>query len=316
MAECAILNTGTSIPLIGLGTVSDGALSFDDRKAAISAAIEAGYRHFDTAMVYESEGFLGEALKEATEAGLVRREDLFVTSKLWCSDAYPEGVLPALQKSLSALQLDYLDLYLIHWPIRFKEGTGLQPNADDLMPLDIRGTWTALEACVKQGLTKAIGVSNFSSKKITELLEFAEIPPAVNQVEMHPRWQQKSLRETCKKVNVHVSAWSPLGAPLMMWGSPEILNDPVIKDIAIKRGRTPAQVILRWELDNGVSVIPKSFNKKRMIENLEVFGWHLTDEDHQNISKIEQKKNVDGSFLCSPVFGPYKSIQDVWDGEI
>ncbi|MCO5602040.1 hypothetical protein L7F22_056167 [Adiantum nelumboides] len=222
-----------------------------------------GYRHFDTAKVYNSEGFLGEALKDAMDAGLVKREDLFVTSKLWCTDAYPEGVLPALRNSLSALQLEYLDLYLIHWPVRFKEGAAFDlylihwpvrfkegaafdPKPDELMTLDLQGTWRALEACVRQGLVRAIGVSNFSSKKIMEMLKFAEIPPAVNQVEMHPKWQQRSLRETCKNANVHVSAWSPLGAPLMHWGTPEILNDPIIKDIALKHSKTPAQVLLRW----------------------------------------------------------------------
>ncbi|KAI5070048.1 hypothetical protein GOP47_0014391 [Adiantum capillus-veneris] len=315
MAECAVLNTGASMPLVGLDTGSNGALPLDQRKAVISAAVEVGYRHFDTAKIYNSEGFLGEALKEAMEAGLVKREDLFVTSKLWCTDAYPDRVLPALRNSLSALQLDYLDLYLIHWPIRLKEGADRRPKPDELMALDLQGTWRALEACVKQGLVRAIGVSNFSSKKIMELLEFAEIPPAVNQVEMHPQWQQRLLRETCKKANVHVCAWSPLGAPLMSWGTPEILNNPIIKDIASKHGKSPAQVVLRWGLDNGVSVIPKSFNKKRMVENLDVFGWHLTDEDHQRISGIEQKKNFDGSFICSQVSGPYKSPEDLWDGE-
>ncbi|KAI5063408.1 hypothetical protein GOP47_0021955 [Adiantum capillus-veneris] len=315
MAEYAVLNTGASMPLVGLGTASDGALPLEQRKAAISAAIEVGYRHFDTAKVYNSEGLLGEALKEAMEAGSVKREDLFVTSKLWCTDAYPEGVLPALRNSLSALQLDYLDLYLIHWPIRLKEGAVLKPKPDELMALDLQGTWRALEACVKQGLVRAIGVSNFSSKKIMELLEFAEILPAVNQVEMHPKWQQRLLRETCKKANVHVSAWSPLGAPLMSWGTPEILNNPIIKDIALNHSKAPAQVVLRWGLDNGVSVIPKSFNKKRMVENLDVFGWHLTDKDHQSISGIEQKKNIDGSFLCSLVSGPYRTLEDLWDGE-
>ncbi|MCO5602041.1 hypothetical protein L7F22_056168 [Adiantum nelumboides] len=260
--QCAVLNTGATIPLLGLGTGSVGAMSVDERKAAVSAAIEVGYRHFDTAKFYNSEGFLGEALKDAMEAGLVKREDLFITSKLWCTDAYPEGVLPALRNSL-----------------------------------------------------RAIGVSNFSSKKIMDMLEFGEILPAVNQVEMHPKWQQRSLRETCKKANVHVSAWSPLGAPLMSWGTPEILNDPIIKDIASKHSKTPAQVLLRWGMDNGVSVIAKSFNKKRMVENLDVFGWHLTDEDHHRISGFEQKKNVDGSFFGSPVSGPYKSVEDLWDGE-
>lgn len=305
------------MPMLGLGTGSDGSLSYQDRKSAISTALQIGYRHFDTASVYKSEGFLGDALVDALQTGLVKREDLFVTSKLWCSDAHPEGVLPALQKSLSELQLEYLDLYLVHWPFRFKEGvSGIPTSADDLLPFDLQGTWKAMEQCAKQGLTKAIGVSNFTSKKIGDLLEFAEIPPAVNQVEMHPKWQQKKLREACSKANIHICAWSPLGAPLMSWGSVTVLDDSIIKDIALKHGKTPAQVVLRWGLDQGVSVLPKSFNKSRMTENFQIFGWHLTDEDHENISKIEQKKNVYLQVLCDPVNGPYKSVADLWDGEV
>lgn len=303
------------MPLLGLGTGSDSALSVDERKAAVSAAIQIGYRHFDTASIYNSEGFLGEALADAIKSGKVKREDIFVTSKLWCADAYPEGVLPALKKSLSMLQLDYLDLYLIHWPSRFKQGVGHKPTADDLLPLDLRGTWRAMEECVKQGLTRAIGVSNFSSKKILDLLAFAEIPPAVNQVEMHPKWQQKKLRETCRKANILVTGWSPLGAPLMGWGSVAVLDDPIIKQIALKHGKTPAQVALRWALDKGASVVPKSFNHKRMSENFQIFGWQLDSEDHASIERIEQKKNIDGQFLCNPVSGPYRNLTELWDGE-
>ncbi|MCO5600536.1 hypothetical protein L7F22_054649 [Adiantum nelumboides] len=318
MAECAaILNTGASIPLIGFGTASgEPNITHAEKKAAILAAFEVGYRHFDTASVYGSEASLGEMLNEAMQAGSVKREDLFITSKVWCSDCYPEGVLPALKKSLSMLQLDYLDLYLMHWPLRFKEGVGFIPKPEEFLQLDLKGTWRALEACVKQGLTKAIGVSNFSSKKVRDLLEFAEIPPAVNQVEMHPAWQQKQLRDTCKGANIHVSAWSPLGAPSQLWGSPAILDEPILKEIATKHGKTPAQVALRWGLDNGVSVLPKSFNKTRMTENYQVLDLHLTDEDHGAISKIKQKKIVDGSFYCHPEFGDYRSVEDLWDGEI
>ncbi|MCO5596976.1 hypothetical protein L7F22_051047 [Adiantum nelumboides] len=248
---------------------------------------------------YKSEGWLGEALNEAMQAGSVKREDLLITSKIWCTDCFHEGVLPALKKSL-----------------RLKEGVPFSPKPEELLPFDLEGTWRALEACVRQGLTKAIGVRNFSSKKLTNLLKLAEIPPAVNQAEMHPMWQQKQLREVCKRANVHVSAWSPLGAPSESWGSPAILDEPTLKEIAIKLGKTPAQVALSCGLDNGVSVLPKSFNKARMTQNFQVFGWHLSDEDHGAISKIRQIKSFDGSIFVHPEAGDYRTVQELWDGEI
>eukprot|EP00249_Psilotum_nudum_P020476 c27721_g1_i1 orf=168-1124(+) len=314
--NCALLNNGARIPLIGFGTLSSSA-SPEDAKASISAAIEVGYRHFDTASVYKnSEIPLGQALADAFKAGLLIREDVFVTSKLWCSDNHPEDVIPAIRKSLSALQLDYLDLYLIHFPLRTKKGVRFPPKEDDFLPVDINATWQVMENCVELGLTKAIGVSNFSSKKLHELINSAKITPAVNQVEMHPRWQQRKLLEYCNKANIHVSAWSPLGAPSTAWGTLMVLEHPVIKEIAIKHGRTPAQVVLRWGVEQGVSVLPKSYNRKRMLENFQIFDWQLTEMDHEEIRKIEQKKMFAGEFLCNATTSPYKTIHDIWDGEI
>eukprot|EP00253_Pinus_taeda_P002086 PITA_02086 len=234
------LNTGTKIPLVGLGTAAMNQ-NPEDIKTAVATAIEVGYRHFDTASLYRSECPLGDALKDVFLKGLVAREEVFVTTKLWCGDL--DDPVSALRTSLKNLQLDFVDLYLIHWPVRLrKEASFPIPKEEDFLPLDLESVWQGMEQCVHLGLTKAIGVSNFSSKKIGDLLSHAKIPPAVNQVEMHPLWQQQKLRDYCSKVNIHVSAWSPLGGPPNAQGSNGVIDNPVIKEIAEKYGKTTAQV--------------------------------------------------------------------------
>ncbi|KAH9289797.1 hypothetical protein KI387_033914, partial [Taxus chinensis] len=242
------LNNGAKMPVVGFGLAADetmianGAAPVDHFKASVLEAIKVGYRAFDTASFYFTEGVLGDSLKEAFELGLVSRHEVFVTSKLWCTECYPEDVIPALKKSLEALKLEYLDLYLIHLAVALKKGvTYASITPDDTVAMDIQGVWKAMEECVELGLTRAIGVSNFSCKKIEDLLAFSKIPPAVNQVEMHPVWQKKKLREYCNSVNVHVSAWSPLGGPGSSWGSTHTLDNPIINDIATKHAKTPAQ---------------------------------------------------------------------------
>lgn len=304
MADLVPLNNGTHIPILGFGTADDKSYTLEQKKMAVSDALEIGYRHFDTASIYNSEQALGEALNDAFKAGKIKRDDVFVTSKLWCADV--DDALTAIKKSLSTLQFDYLDLYLIHWPLKFRRDVG------NYEPLDIKKTWQAMEKCVHLGLTKSIGVSNFSSKKVEELLSYAEIPPAVNQVEMHPRWQQKRLLKTCSKADIRVSAWSPLGAPQTRWGSVAVIDHPITKEIAAKHGKTPAQVLIRWALDQGVIALPKSYNKERMTANFQVFGWHLTDEDYEKFGSLEQQKNMSGPFLADG--SNYKS-KELWDGE-
>ncbi|KAH9331653.1 hypothetical protein KI387_003761, partial [Taxus chinensis] len=236
------LNTGAKIPLLGLGTGAVNQIE-DEIKAAVAAALQVGYRHFDTSKVYGSERALGEALNAAFQSGIVKREDVFVTTKLWNTDH--DDPVSSIKNSLKNLQLEYLDLFLIHWPVKFiKEASFanfVAPKEDEFLPLDLKSTWEGMEKCVETGLTKAIGVSNFSSKKIEDLLSYAKIPPAVNQVEMHPLWQQNKLREFCSKHNIHVSAWSPLGAPNTPWGSNLVMDNPLIHEIAQKHGKTKAQ---------------------------------------------------------------------------
>ncbi|KAH9331664.1 hypothetical protein KI387_003772, partial [Taxus chinensis] len=236
----AELNAGMKIPLIGLGT---GSANQNDLQEAVAIALQVGYRHFDTSKVYGSERALGEALNAAFQSGIVKREDVFVTSKLWNTDH--DDPVSSIKNSLKDLQLEYLDLFLIHWPVKLIKEASLEnlvaPKEEEFLPLDLKSTWEGMEKCVETGLTKAIGVSNFSSKKIKDLLSYARIPPAVNQVEMHPMWQQKKLRECCSKHNIHVSAWSPLGAPNTWWGTNLVMDSPVIKEIAHKHGKTTAQ---------------------------------------------------------------------------
>eukprot|EP01018_Ginkgo_biloba_P024810 Gb_28797 [translate_table: standard] len=308
------LNTGSSIPLIGLGTVAVSQ-NEEEIKTAVDIALEIGYRHFDTASCYGSEAALGEALSKAFQRGIVRRDEVFVTSKLWGNDH--DDPVSALKMSLSKLRLEYLDLFLIHWPIKLRKGAS-RPyfKEENFLPLDLKSTWRGMEQCVELGLTKAIGLSNFSCKKIEDLLSYAKIPPAVDQVEMHPVWQQKKLRDYCSKMNIHVSAWSPLGAPGTAWGSNIVMDNPVIQDIAKKHGKTPAQVSLRWGLEQGVSMVPKSYNKNRITENFGIFDWSLTAEDHEKISKIEQRKILRGEDRVNSTTSPYRTIQELWDGEI
>ncbi|KAJ7521847.1 hypothetical protein O6H91_19G071100 [Diphasiastrum complanatum] len=308
------LNKGKSIPAIGLGSV----LLDGDQSQVVNAvlhAIKVGYRHFDTATLYGTEGALGEALAEAFKNGLVRREEVFITSKLWSSDHEPEDVLSAVKKSLSLLQIDYIDLYLIHWPLRFKKGSAMPPKEDEYLPVDIKATWQALEKCVEEGLIHAIGVSNFTVEKLTSLLDHAKIVPSVNQVERHPVWQQKKLKPFCDAKGIHVSGWSPIGAPGAIYGTQIVVSNPVIQSIADKHGKTAAQVALRWGVQTGASVLPKSFNSKRIAENFDIFSWELSDDDITQLSKIEQHRAFPVKEFCSPK-GPYKNIEELWDGDI
>ncbi|XP_057823245.2 non-functional NADPH-dependent codeinone reductase 2 [Cryptomeria japonica] len=310
----AELNTGAQIPIIGLGTASMNT-NEEDIKAAVIAALQVGYRHFDTARVYGSEHALGKALNSAFQSGLVSREDVFVTTKL--RNTEHDDPVAAIKDSLINLQLEYVDLFLIHWPIKLRTEIPLTPlKEEDFLPLDIKSTWQGMEQCMEMGLTKAIGVSNFSCKKIEDLLKHAKIPPAVDQVEMHPHWHQKKLRDYCSKHNIHVSAWSPLGAPNTPWGSNAVMDNPLFQEIAQKHEKTRAQVMLRWGLEQGVSVLPKSYNAGRIAENFQVFDWSLTSDDHDKISKLEQKKIQQGELFVNSTTSPYKTLEELWDGEI
>uniref|UniRef100_J3LYB1 NADP-dependent oxidoreductase domain-containing protein n=1 Tax=Oryza brachyantha TaxID=4533 RepID=J3LYB1_ORYBR len=303
------------MPAVGMGTAEFPVVP-ERTRGAVLAALEVGFRHFDTAVLYGTEAALGDALVEAARRGLLAsREEAFVTSKLWCTQCHADLVLPSLRESLRNLQMEYVDLYLIHWPISVKPGPiVLQAKKEDAVPFDFEGVWRAMEECHRLGLAKAIGVSNFTTKHLDNLLAVATIPPAVNQVEMNPVWQQKTLREYCAKKGIHVTAYSPLGGQNWRGDNNNVMESPVLAEIARARGKSVAQVSLRWIYEQGVTPIVKSYNKERLKQNLEIFDWELTEDDHRKINQIPQKKIVTAALLFSPG-GEFTSI-DFSDIEI
>ncbi|XP_077234362.1 NAD(P)-linked oxidoreductase superfamily protein [Tasmannia lanceolata] len=315
MRGCQVrLWCGSKLPLIGFGTA---AFPYNGKgvEQAIRTALEVGYRHFDTAKVYGAEPAMGRALTDAIYKGMVTREEIFVTSKLWGSDHHDP--VRALRQTLKNLEMEYLDMYLVHWPAKFKASACYPvPKEDDFEELDMESTWTGMEKCVDLGLCKSIGVSNFSCAKIEHLLDHASIPPSVNQVEMHPLWRQKQLREFCGEMKIHVSAYSPLGAPNCPWGSNAVMENPIIQSVALKHKATPAQVALRWGLEKGASVIAKSFNQERMKENMGALELRLDKEDHIKMEMLDERKLMRGEFLVNGTTSPYKTIQELWDDEI
>ncbi|KAI3516861.1 hypothetical protein L1887_15968 [Cichorium endivia] len=285
------------IPVIAMGTASESGLFGNDvmKSSTIIEAIKLGYRHFDTAAIYGTEKPLGEAIREALRLGLIQsRSELFITSKLWCTSADRHLVLPAINHSLQNLGLEYLDLYLIHWPFKLIQDEFKLPIPKECVAtLDVKAVWEAMEECQNLGLTKSIGVSNFYPKIIQQIISFAKIPPAVNQVEMNPPWQQKKLAQFCKDNNILVTAYSPLGAfGNKVWGHNRVMECDILQEIAKAKGKTVAQISLKWLCEQGVSIAVKSFNTERMKHNLDIFSWSLTKEELEKIDNIPQRRHV------------------------
>ncbi|MED4037282.1 aldo/keto reductase [Niallia taxi] len=260
------LRNGIEIPYLGLGVflVKDPA----ECENAVKAAIKNGYRSIDTATRYENESFVGNALKAVD----VPREELFITTKVWVSDFGYEETKQALHRSLEEMQLDYLDLYLIHWAA---------PNYAE--------TWRAMEDLYEEGLVKAIGVCNFQIHHLEKLKETARITPMLNQIETHPLFHQKELREYMEQHGIAHEAWAP-----MAQGRENLFENPTLQTIGEKYGKTTAQVMLRWHLQRDTIIIPKSIHEHRIIENANLFDFALTDEDMQAIDQLDTGSRIFG----------------------
>jgi 2,5-diketo-D-gluconate reductase A len=258
-----MLNNGRTIPQFGFGVflVLPG-----EAAEAVSTALQAGYRHIDTAQGYQNEREVGEAV---AKSGLARGE-VFLTTKLGNADHRPADARRAFEASLAALGTDYVDLYLIHWPLPTRYGG------------DFVSTWRALEEFYRDGRARSIGVSNFQPHHIRRLHEECEIPPAVNQIEVHPYLTQNAVREFCAQHQIAIEAWSPLAR------GGDLLSDPEIVPIAERTGKTPAQVVLRWHIERGDIVFPKSVTPARVRENIDIFDFELTADDHEVITALDR----------------------------
>jgi len=289
------LNNGLSIPIVGLGTWQsppDGSLY-----RSVRGAIDNGYRHIDCAYAYENEEEVGKAINEAISEGKVKREDLYVVSKLWLTFFQRDRVQVCVKKILSKLNTPYLDLCLMHWPMSFK---GVD---DTLVPVGEDGNvieggidylegWQGLEDCVRAGLIKSIGISNFNSKQIDRLLGSATIKPVTNQVECHPYLAQKQLKKFCEERGIILTAYSPLGNPGSAVNTSDnkdqLLKDETVNKLAKKYGKNVGQILLKFQAQRGIIVIPKSVHLDRIITNIQIFDFELTSEEIQELESLDR----------------------------
>ena len=318
--------TGQLMPAVGLGLWK---LDLDEVADTVYNAIKTGYRHLDSAADYGNEKQVGEGIARAIADGLCRREDLWITSKLWNTFHRQEHVQAACKKSLDDLGIEYFDLYLVHLPIAlkyvdfndryppewiFNPGDEYPAMEPDAVPLS--ETWTAMEGLVENHLARKIGVCNYSAVLLHDLMSYARIKPAMLQIESHPYLTQEALIRTAQAYNIAVTAFSPLGALSyvsidMATAGDSVLSEPVVIKAAERAGATPAQVVLRWGVQRGTAVIPKTSKIERLVENLTLSNFSLTDEEMSSISALDQNRRFnDPGVFCETAFGSFHSIYD------
>jgi alcohol dehydrogenase (NADP+) len=306
---------GDRIPALGLGTwkAEPGAIG-----EAIPEAIRMGYRHFDCAAIYENEAEIGEAFARAFRDGLVTRDELWITSKLWNNRHLKDDAMPGLKQTLADLRLDYLDLYLVHWPIALKRDVGFPEKGGDFLGPEeapLEDTWEAMEEMADAGLCRHIGVSNFSPERMRRFVRDARRAPEVNQVECHPLLAQPDLLAACRECDVLLTAYSPLGSPGAAGKDAElsVLQNPDVRAVADKHDATPAQVALAWAIARGTIAIPKSVNPERQRENLGAAELTLDAGDMGRLDSLDRGHRFINGAIWAMDGSPY-TLEWLWEG--
>lgn len=320
------LSSGDEMPLVGLGLWK---IDRADAAGSVHEALRSGYRHLDSACDYGNEVEVGEGIRQALAAGTCRREELWVTSKLWNTYHAKEHVRPAVERSLRDLGLDSLDLYMIHFPIAMEyvpferqyppgwiSDSAHPERGMKLAKVPRHEVWEAMEELVQAGLVRNIGICNYNTALLRDLLSYAKIRPAVLQVELHPYLTQEKLLRFCHEEGIAVTGFSPLGAPSYVpLGAAtleeSVMEQQVVRDLAQRHGKTPAQVVLRWGVQRGTSIVPKTSRPERMVENRSIFDFALTDDEMDSISALNRNRRFnDPGVFCEAAFHTFCPIYE------